>query len=105
MAATPGESQYPLFHNDLAGEVASSLYNPPTEDMYDDEGSETDSEFENDIYINDAQRQWDENMKQIEVAIFFVLCPVVGKIIGRKTAQSLWTRFVTWRWNISHEAA
>lgn len=105
MAETSGESEYPLLTSDLAGEIASSIQNPLPADSYDDDyGSETDSEFENDIYINDAQRQWDENMKQIETAVFYVLCPVVGKMIGRKTAQSLWARFVTWRWNASHGA-
>lgn len=89
---------------DLQNEVMStpratsdSLFNG----TYD---SETDSDFENEVYTNDAQHQWDENMKQIETAVFFVLCPVIGKLVGRKTAQSLWARFVTWRWQSAQKA-
>lgn len=63
-----------------------------------DYSSEVDSSFENDVHFSDAQQQWEENIKQLETAVFFVLCPVLGRLVGRKAAHSVWIRIVSWRW-------
>ncbi|GMM51686.1 Mim2 protein [Starmerella bacillaris] len=59
-----------------------------------DSADSSDEELE----ISDAQQHWDESIAQLETAVFFVLCPLIGKMIGRKFAKSIWHRFVDWRW-------
>lgn len=53
--------------------------------------SETETE-----YSMDAQRQWEESVKQLTGLVNNVLFPLLGKLIGRRTAHLIWHRFADW---------
>lgn len=96
----PNEIQRSIFGPEVTRELLNSLDQPLLDrEVTSDYSSEIDSSFENDIHFSDAQQQWEENIRQLETAVFYVLCPVLGRIVGRKAAHSIWIRFVTWRWN------
>lgn len=68
---------------------------------YDDSHLEFDDKYEYDDYSDSeygvsAQEQWEESIKQITGLVNFVLFPVVGKLLGRRTAHFLWLRFANW---------
>lgn len=48
--------------------------------------------------VSDAQKHWDESLEQLHNAVFFALLPVIGRILGRRFARSMWMRYVNWRW-------
>lgn len=56
-------------------------------------------DYEENGDFSDAQQHWDESLRQLEHAIFYVLCPVVGRVIGRRTAHKLWMSFVNYRFS------
>lgn len=63
--------------------------------------SETDSsEYPSDIelygepdintQLAEAQRQWEESLAQLAKALNWVILPLLGKFLGRRTARSIW---------------
>lgn len=105
MAAVPSATQRRILGDDLADALINSFdpVNDPGSDVESDLES-TDDSFENEIVFtrSDAQQQWDENMRTLEEAVFHVLCPVLGRLFGRRFAQNMWVRFVDYRWRVSH---
>lgn len=73
---------------------------PATELKYDsDSGSGTHSEYDSDTeseYVITAQQQWDESIGQLNELVSHVLFPLAGKLLGRRTAHSLWHRIADW---------
>lgn len=53
--------------------------------------SETESEYE-----LTAQQHWEESFKQVTELVHFVLFPLLGKFLGRRTAHVAWRRFAEW---------
>lgn len=43
-----------------------------------------------------AQEQWEESVKQITGLVNLVLFPMLGKLLGRRTAHVVWRRFAEW---------
>ncbi|KAF3985990.1 hypothetical protein FT663_05068 [Candidozyma haemuli var. vulneris] len=79
-------------NSDLADLSAFAQGSEPHDDDTDiDYYSESDSEY----YLS-AQEQWEESLKQIEGLVNFVLVPLIGKLLGRRTAHVLWRRFADW---------
>lgn len=106
--ATDDESDYEDLY--LA---AHSRYYQEHENEYDVEYGEDDGNFDHDSplefddeyefddyseseYGVSAQEQWEESIKQITGLVNYVLFPVVGKLLGRRTAHFLWLRFANW---------
>lgn len=54
-----------------------------------------DSESESEYGVS-AQEQWEESIKQITGLVNYVLFPVIGKLLGRRTAHFVWLRFANW---------
>lgn len=48
---------------------------------------------------SDAQEHWEENVRELESLVVLVLCPLVGRIIGRRVAHSLWLRYMYFRYD------
>ncbi|KAM9924700.1 hypothetical protein OXX59_004344 [Metschnikowia pulcherrima] len=65
--------------NDYSGEEDSGYY------------SETESEYD-----VSAQEQWDESIKQITGLVNFVIFPLLGKLLGRRTAHIIWRKVAKW---------
>ena len=65
--------------NDYSGEEDSGYY------------SETESEYD-----VSAQEQWDESIKQITGLVNFVIFPLLGKLLGRRTAHIIWRKVANW---------
>ncbi|KAM9904390.1 hypothetical protein OXX69_007579 [Metschnikowia pulcherrima] len=65
--------------DDYSGEEDSGYY------------SETESE-----YGLSAQEQWDESIKQITGLVNFVIFPLLGKLLGRRTAHIIWRKVANW---------
>lgn len=66
-----------------------------TEPRDDDTDIDYYSELDSEYYLT-AQEQWEESIKQIEGLVNFVIVPLVGKLLGRRTAHVLWRRFANW---------
>jgi len=47
--------------------------------------------------FSDAEREWRENLRQLESLVFLFLVPFTGKFVGRKTAYWVWARVMEWR--------
>lgn len=88
------------------GDIAAATINPPAVEEVDDvlENSDAASDhYESDLDFEDeAQAQWERSIEEIERTIFLVLCPVIGRVLGRRIAQNLWITYVTSRYKSSH---
>lgn len=56
---------------------------------------DTDLEYESDSdcdseYAFSAQQQWEESIQQVKGLVNYVFFPLLGKLIGRRTAHILW---------------
>lgn len=78
----------------IANEALSDLASIKSEDL----------DLADEEYISDAQRHWDENIQQLENAVFLILCPVIGRVLGRRFAQNLWFAFCDYRWKAKGQA-
>lgn len=59
--------------------------------------SESDSGYYSDSeYGLTAQQQWEESIEQIRGLVNLVLFPLLGKVLGRRTAHIIWHRFADW---------
>ncbi|CDK24259.1 unnamed protein product [Kuraishia capsulata CBS 1993] len=56
----------------------------------DEEDYDSDYTYDSDIVTRDAQAEWEENLVQLKTLLNFVLLPVIGKVLGRRFANSLW---------------
>lgn len=61
---------------------------PDTDDTISDEGE------------SDAEREWKESMKQLELLLSMVLVPYLGKYFGRKFAYWGWKQFMEWKYPV-----
>lgn len=70
------------------------------EDVIDINDNDTEVDYYSDDSSSDfdlsAQEQWEESIKQITGLVNFVLFPIIGKLLGRRTAHILWLRFADW---------
>lgn len=70
-------------------EVVADLNDNDTEvDYYSDDSSMD--------YEVSAQEHWEESIKQITGLVNFVLFPMIGKLLGRRTAHFVWLRVAEW---------
>ena len=49
---------------------------------------------------SDAEREWKESLKQLELVMSMVLVPYVGKYFGRKFAFWGWKQFMEWKYPV-----
>ncbi|KAI5300753.1 hypothetical protein KEM55_005220 [Ascosphaera atra] len=49
-------------------------------------------------YDSDAEREWLENVQQLQQLFSLVLVPFFGKFVGRKCAYWGWARFMKWKY-------
>ncbi|GME69561.1 unnamed protein product [[Candida] boidinii] len=59
------------------------------EDENDDDNS--DYTFKTDL-LRDPQKEWEENLAQLNTLLNFVLIPIVGKVLGRRFANIVWRK-------------
>lgn len=52
---------------------------------------ESDTESENEYSLS-AQQQWEESIRVITELINHMLFPLLGKLVGRRVAHSVWRR-------------
>ncbi|KAJ2901706.1 uncharacterized protein MKZ38_001516 [Zalerion maritima] len=45
---------------------------------------------------DDAQREWEESLEQLQLILSMVLIPFAGKYLGRKFAYYSWSRYMEW---------
>jgi len=45
---------------------------------------------------DEAQREWDASLEQLQLLLTVVLVPFVGKYLGRKFAYWSWARYMEW---------
>lgn len=58
---------------------------------------DSDSDYYSDSeYGLSAQQHWEESVKQIRSLVNLVLFPLVGKVLGRRTAHVVWRHFANW---------
>ena len=49
---------------------------------------------------SDAEREWKESLKQLELVMSMVLVPYMGKYFGRKFAFWGWKQFMEWKYPV-----
>lgn len=76
-----------LIPNDIYVAAAEAESDDTDIDYY----SETDSEYE-----LSAQEHWEESIKQVTGLVHYVMFPLLGKFLGRRTAHVVWRRFAEW---------
>ncbi|CAH2448813.1 Hypothetical protein PP7435_CHR2-2661 [Komagataella phaffii CBS 7435] len=67
-----------------------------------DSGEESEYSYDSDLVhevYRDAQKEWEESMIQLTTLLNFVLIPIIGRVIGRRFANSLWARIANKIWN------
>lgn len=70
-----------------------------------DTGEDGDSEYGSDevddilrSQLLDAQQQWEESLEQLSKCLNWVLLPLVGKYMGRRTARVIWQHVMEYLW-------
>ncbi|KAF2138508.1 uncharacterized protein K452DRAFT_301046 [Aplosporella prunicola CBS 121167] len=51
-------------------------------------------------YENDAEREWNESLQQLELLLTMVVVPYLGKYFGRKCAYWGWAKFMEWKYPV-----
>ncbi|CCK71272.1 Mim2p KNAG_0G02150 [Huiozyma naganishii CBS 8797] len=64
----------------VAGEVVVSGLDTASE-------CESESDFELDLALVEAERQWQESLQQLSTVLTCVVLPIVGKFLGRKVVK------------------
>ncbi|GME93441.1 unnamed protein product [Ambrosiozyma monospora] len=69
------------------------------QDDVQDDDDDTDYTYETDL-VNpqDVQKEWEQSIAQLVTLVNFVLIPLVGKIIGRKFAHTIWNKIAEKIW-------
>ncbi|KAK6530336.1 hypothetical protein TWF694_003693 [Orbilia ellipsospora] len=49
---------------------------------------------------SDAELEWQESMKQLELLLSMVLIPFAGKWLGRRCAIWVWARVMQWKYPV-----
>ncbi|RKF84036.1 hypothetical protein GcM1_147003 [Golovinomyces cichoracearum] len=65
----------------------------------DDYESLPSSEITNDTFsdeVSDAQEEWEDSLRQLDMIISMVIVPYVGKYFGRKFAIWSWAKCMHW---------
>ncbi|CAD6586190.1 MAG: hypothetical protein CYPHOPRED_003442 [Cyphobasidiales sp. Tagirdzhanova-0007] len=49
-----------------------------------------------------AQEEWEENIRQLQLALSVLILPTLGKYLGRRWAYSLYKRYIAvgWSWTL-----
>jgi len=55
--------------------------------------------------ISDADEEWAENLRQLELLSSLVILPFVGKYLGRRVAYYAFNRWMEWRSPVVHSAS
>ncbi|AET39347.1 Mim2p Ecym_4284 [Eremothecium cymbalariae DBVPG len=45
-----------------------------------------------------AQWQWEQSLEQLKQVVNWLVLPLVGKLLGRRAAGIIWSRFMAWWW-------
>ncbi|CCE61251.1 hypothetical protein TPHA_0A01680 [Tetrapisispora phaffii CBS 4417] len=86
-----------------------------TEGKEEEEGEDNDEEennYENndDIYVDydeeilleaqllDAQQQWEESLQQLNKVLNWLVLPLFGKFLGRRTSKVIWKKVMNYLW-------
>ena len=46
----------------------------------------------------DAQQQWEESLEQLSKVLNWVVLPLIGKFMGRRTAKVIWQHVMEYLW-------
>jgi hypothetical protein len=67
---------------------SASIIETPVESDVNDVSSLTDSDVSSysTTYSSDAEQEWEESLKQLELIMNLVVVPFIGKYVGRKCA-------------------
>ncbi|KAK6359042.1 hypothetical protein TWF696_000213 [Orbilia brochopaga] len=49
---------------------------------------------------SDAEHEWQESLKQLELLLTMVIVPFAGKWLGRRCAFWVWARFMEWKYPV-----
>jgi hypothetical protein len=50
--------------------------------------------------VAEAEREWQESLKQLELVLSMVIVPYLGKYFGRKFAFWGWKQFMEWKYSV-----
>lgn len=66
------------------------------DEHFDPDYYTTDEYSDDDEYDLSAQQQWEELIEQITNLFSMVLFPLLGKVLGRRSAHMIWGRVANW---------
>jgi len=70
-------------------------------DVNEVESIDDESDYSTSTFTSDAEREWEESLKQLELLLGMVVVPFVGKYFGRKCAYWGWARFMEWQFPVT----
>ncbi|KAI4149952.1 MAG: hypothetical protein LQ340_004340 [Diploschistes diacapsis] len=84
--------------------MTDSIPSPDSEDLDSlaslPDSAPSDSIDSEDERMEDAEREWEESLQQLELLLTMVVVPYVGKYFGRKCAYWAWARFMEWKYPV-----
>ncbi|KAJ4415471.1 hypothetical protein N0V82_007342 [Gnomoniopsis sp. IMI 355080] len=107
--ATSTPSHFPGHHySSMSGPDSSYIISDmaPSSQNYDDDdldslpSSLSSGVLSSEVDSEDAQREWEESLEQIQLLLTMVLVPFAGKFLGRKFAYWSWARYMEWAHNV-----
>ncbi|SCU86154.1 LANO_0C06920g1_1 [Lachancea nothofagi CBS 11611] len=61
-----------------------------------EDADESEDDYESQLLS--AQQQWEESLEQLSQVLNWVLLPLIGKYLGRRTALRVWRNVIEYIW-------
>ncbi|KAF3910601.1 hypothetical protein ABW21_db0203530 [Orbilia brochopaga] len=74
-------------------QTSSYLASTSSDDVASIDSEETEHE-------SDAEQEWQESLKQLELLLTMVIVPFAGKWLGRRCAFWVWARYMEWKYPV-----
>jgi len=62
--------------------------------------SELESNSDDDERESDAEREWEDSLRQLELVLTMVVLPYAGKYLGRRFAYWGWAKYMQWMYPV-----
>ncbi|SCU90260.1 LADA_0F02850g1_1 [Lachancea dasiensis] len=83
---------------DISSEQLAYVFEGEDDDYMSDHEQEYEDEVDYDYELLTAQQQWEESLEQLSQVLNWVLLPLLGKFLGRRTALRIWKNVMDYMW-------
>ncbi|KAK9900023.1 hypothetical protein P389DRAFT_192318 [Cystobasidium minutum MCA 4210] len=88
-----------MYYDDSDASTSSSLSLSDSDSDSDTSTSSYDSEL---LELQAAEQEWEENVRQLQLAVSVLILPTLGKWLGRRWSYFLYARYIQvgWSWSV-----